>query len=64
MVMVASTVHSRHLMMWKIFAPKLIFEVIALFITLPFSFFGFILVNRVTQHVNVLFERIMAQHSN
>ncbi|XP_027847981.2 GPI ethanolamine phosphate transferase 3 [Aphis gossypii] len=64
MVMAAATIHSRHLMMWKIFAPKLIFEGIALFITLPFSFFGFILMYRVTQHINVLFERIMSQHSN
>ncbi|XP_050520153.1 GPI ethanolamine phosphate transferase 3 [Daktulosphaira vitifoliae] len=64
MIMVAATIHSRHLMMWKIFAPKLIFEGIAvLIITLPFSFLGFILLYRVTQKINVLFERIIIQHS-
>ncbi|KAB0804314.1 hypothetical protein PPYR_01284 [Photinus pyralis] len=41
--MLAATIHCRHLMVWKIFAPKLIFEAVGLIVTLISVLGGFLL---------------------
>lgn len=39
--MLACTIHCRHLMVWKIFAPRFIYEGIATFIFIPVLLIGF-----------------------
>ncbi|KAI4467979.1 phosphatidylinositol glycan [Holotrichia oblita] len=52
--MLAATIHCRHLMVWKIFAPKFIFEAISLFVTIPSVLFGYVLLIRINGAVNKL----------
>lgn len=52
MSMFSACIHSRHLMVWQIFAPKFIFEGIAFFLSLPFLFIGFLFVERISYRVN------------
>uniref|UniRef100_A0A1B6CPU1 Uncharacterized protein n=1 Tax=Clastoptera arizonana TaxID=38151 RepID=A0A1B6CPU1_9HEMI len=56
--MLSASVHSRHLMVWAIFAPKLIFEVLSFFIILPCVLLGFILVQRITSRLENLLKTI------
>lgn len=52
--MLAATIHCRHLMVWKIFAPKFIFEAISLFVTIPSVLLGYVLLIRINSAVNKL----------
>lgn len=52
--MLASTIHCRHLMVWKIFAPKLIFESIGIFVTLGSVLVGYLLLIQVHHNVDRL----------
>ncbi|KAI5710716.1 hypothetical protein M8J75_010990 [Diaphorina citri] len=62
--MVAAAVHCRHLMVWKIFAPKLIFEGAALIcITLPFTMLGFFLIVRITNSMENFVRRLEDEYS-
>ena len=45
--MLACTIHCRHLMVWKIFAPRFIYEGIATFIYLPLLMVGYLGLARV-----------------
>lgn len=55
--MLAATIHRRHLMVWKIFAPKLIFEGLGLFVVLICVLLSYLLVIRVTTQL----ERLLLQ---
>jgi hypothetical protein len=55
--MLAATIHCRHLMVWKIFAPKLIFEGLGLFVVLICVLLGYLLVIRITTQI----ERLLLQ---
>lgn len=52
--MLAATIHCRHLMVWKIFAPKLIFEAIGMLVTLGSVLLGYLLVIHINSKVNCL----------
>lgn len=52
--MLAATIHCRHLMVWKIFAPKFIFEAISLFVTIPSVLLGYVVLIRVNSAVKKL----------
>lgn len=58
MCMLAATVHCRHLMVWKIFAPKLIFEGLGLFVVLPCVLVSYLLVIQITTHIKALLLRL------
>lgn len=49
--MLACTIHCRHLMVWKIFAPRFIYEGIATFIYVPVLLAGFVILARVHKAV-------------
>uniref|UniRef100_V5GN82 GPI ethanolamine phosphate transferase n=1 Tax=Anoplophora glabripennis TaxID=217634 RepID=V5GN82_ANOGL len=52
--MLAATVHCRHLMVWKIFAPKFIFEAVGMFVTLISVMIGYLIVVRINKKVENL----------
>lgn len=56
--MLAATIHCRHLMVWKIFAPKLIFEGIGLLVTLGSVLASFYMVFRIDQQMEHLVSRV------
>ncbi|XP_071440560.1 GPI ethanolamine phosphate transferase 3 [Hetaerina americana] len=56
--MAAAALHRRHLMVWKIFAPKIIFESISLFISMFGVFLGYTLVLRVTKVLKVMMRKL------
>lgn len=56
--MLSASIHARHLMVWKIFAPKLIFEGVSLFVVFPSVLAGFILVQRITYNLSQLLQQI------
>jgi len=56
--MMACTIHCRHLMVWKIFAPRFIYEALATFVTLPALIVGYLLVLRIHRAVDTLIKRI------
>ncbi|KAG8236339.1 hypothetical protein J437_LFUL010473 [Ladona fulva] len=56
--MAAAAIHSRHLMVWKIFAPKLIFECLSLLVSMIGVLMGFMLVLRVTKAIKVLMQSL------
>ncbi|XP_012284367.1 GPI ethanolamine phosphate transferase 3 isoform X2 [Orussus abietinus] len=56
--MFAATIHCRHLMVWKIFAPKLIFEGIALIVTTCSILASFVLIIRIHLRVEKLITRV------
>lgn len=58
MSMFSACIHSRHLMVWKIFAPKFIFEGVAFLISLPFLLIGFLFVERISYRVNKMLKEI------
>lgn len=45
--MLACTIHCRHLMVWKIFAPKFIFEAISFFFICTSILIGYLIIVRV-----------------
>lgn len=62
-IMLSSTIHCRHLMVWNVFAPKLLFEAIALFITLVSVFLGFALFIRVNHQLDKFVVKLSKQMS-
>ncbi|CAH0383091.1 unnamed protein product [Bemisia tabaci] len=59
MSMFAAVIHSRHLMVWKIFAPKFMFEGLSfIFFTIPSLFVGFFLVIRITNKIEQILKQI------
>ncbi|XP_057663664.1 GPI ethanolamine phosphate transferase 3 [Diorhabda carinulata] len=56
--MLAATIHCRHLMVWSIFTPKLIFESIGMFVTLASVIAGYIILVRVNQKAEYLIQSI------
>ncbi|XP_073845761.1 phosphatidylinositol glycan anchor biosynthesis class O [Musca autumnalis] len=56
--MLACTIHCRHLMVWKIFAPRFIYESIATFVSMPAIIVGFLLVLRIHKGVDRLISKI------
>lgn len=56
--MLAATIHCRHLMVWKIFAPKLIFEGLGFLVTLGSVLASFYLVFRIDQQMEHLITRV------
>ncbi|XP_011872459.1 PREDICTED: GPI ethanolamine phosphate transferase 3 isoform X2 [Vollenhovia emeryi] len=56
--MLAATIHCRHLMVWKIFAPKLIFEGLGFLVTLGSILASFYMVFRIDQQMEYLITRI------
>ncbi|XP_017837344.2 GPI ethanolamine phosphate transferase 3 [Drosophila busckii] len=59
--MMACTMHCRHLMVWKIFAPRFIYEALATFVGLPAIIVGYLLLVRVNCAVDTLIKRINKQ---
>lgn len=58
MSMFSACIHSRHLMVWAIFAPKFIFEGIAFLLSLPFLLIGFLFVERISYRVKNMLREI------
>lgn len=56
--MLAATIHCRHLMVWKIFAPKLIFEGVGFLITLGSVLASFYMVFRIDQQMEYFITRV------
>ncbi|XP_011697495.1 PREDICTED: GPI ethanolamine phosphate transferase 3 [Wasmannia auropunctata] len=56
--MLAATIHCRHLMVWKIFAPKLIFEGLGFMVTLGSILASFYMVFRIDQQMEYLITRV------
>uniref|UniRef100_A0A1B6K3N9 Uncharacterized protein n=3 Tax=Homalodisca liturata TaxID=320908 RepID=A0A1B6K3N9_9HEMI len=56
--MLSASIHARHLMVWSIFAPKLIFEGIAFIVTLPSMMIGLFLLQRITSRLDCLLRDI------
>ncbi|KAH8237226.1 hypothetical protein KR038_007292 [Drosophila bunnanda] len=56
--MLACTIHCRHLMVWKIFAPRFIYEALATFVSLPSLIVGYLLLLRIHRAVDTLIKRI------
>ncbi|KAK4885469.1 hypothetical protein RN001_001740 [Aquatica leii] len=56
--MLAATIHCRHLMVWKIFAPKLIFEAIGIIVTLVSVLFGYLLLIRINSELDRLITQL------
>ncbi|GLV36572.1 Phosphatidylinositol glycan anchor biosynthesis class O [Carabus blaptoides fortunei] len=60
--MLAVTIHCRHLMVWSIFAPKLIFEGLAVLVSLGSVIVGYLLLIRVNSCVDRLVVRLEKQN--
>ncbi|XP_037946373.1 GPI ethanolamine phosphate transferase 3-like [Teleopsis dalmanni] len=56
--MMACTIHCRHLMVWKIFAPRFIYEALATFVSFPALIVGYLLIVRIHFAVDSLVKRI------
>lgn len=56
--MMAATIHCRHLMVWNVFAPKFIFEGVALFVTLGSVLIGYLIFLRVNSQVSQFIEKL------
>nr|CAI5833623.1 unnamed protein product [Callosobruchus analis] len=52
--MISATIHCRHLMVWNIFAPKLIFESIGMLVTLASVVSGYLILIRINKKVERL----------
>jgi phosphatidylinositol glycan class O len=52
--MLAATIHCRHMMIWKIFAPKLIFESVGMFVTLAVVNLSYLVLVRVNFKIDRL----------
>lgn len=55
--MLASTIHCRHLMVWKLFAPKFIFEGVAMLVTLISVLIGYLVLAR----INTVLEKLISK---
>lgn len=56
--MLASTIHCRHLMVWKVFAPKFIFEGISSYVAFVAIVFGYLILVRLHAAVGQLLNSI------
>uniref|UniRef100_A0A1A9UR96 GPI ethanolamine phosphate transferase 3, catalytic subunit n=1 Tax=Glossina austeni TaxID=7395 RepID=A0A1A9UR96_GLOAU len=56
--MLACTIHCRHLMVWKIFAPRFIYESLATFVSMPAIVIGYFLIFRIHKAVDNLINKI------
>ena len=56
--MLAATVHCRHLMVWAIFAPKLIFEGISFIVTVGSVLISLLLLLRIENRIEKLIAQI------
>ncbi|XP_055379561.1 GPI ethanolamine phosphate transferase 3 [Condylostylus longicornis] len=56
--MMACTIHCRHLMVWKIFAPRFIYEAISTLVTLPAAIIGYLILLRIHFSVHRLINQI------
>lgn len=56
--MMACTIHCRHLMVWKIFAPRFIYEGLATYVSFPAIIIGYLIIVRVHWSVDRLINRI------
>ena len=56
--MLACTIHCRHLMVWKIFAPRFIYEGIVTFVSMPAIIIGYLLIIRIHKGVDTLISKI------
>ncbi|XP_050294404.1 GPI ethanolamine phosphate transferase 3 [Anthonomus grandis grandis] len=56
--MLAATIHCRHLMVWNVFAPKFIFEALALFFTILSVLVGYLIFTRVNFQVDKLITKL------
>ncbi|CAG9863059.1 unnamed protein product [Phyllotreta striolata] len=56
--MLAATIHCRHLMVWNIFAPKLIFESIGMFVTLGSVMIGYLILMRINRQAEKLIQTL------
>lgn len=56
--MLACTIHCRHLMVWKVFAPRFIYEAIATFVSMPAIIIGYLLIIRIHKGVDTLIRKI------
>ncbi|KAM7341838.1 phosphatidylinositol glycan anchor biosynthesis class O isoform 1-T4 [Cochliomyia hominivorax] len=56
--MLACTIHCRHLMVWKIFAPRFIYEGIATFVSMPAIILGYLLIVRIHKGVEDLITKL------
>lgn len=56
--MLAATIHCRHLMVWNVFAPKFIFEGIALIATVGSVLLGYLLFIRIHDQVEKYIDKL------
>lgn len=56
--MLAATIHCRHLMVWNIFAPKLIFESIGMFVTLGSVTVGYLILMRINSQAEKMIQKL------
>ncbi|XP_066249220.1 GPI ethanolamine phosphate transferase 3 [Euwallacea similis] len=54
----AATIHSRHLMVWNVFAPKFIFEAVGLFSTIGSVLIGYLIFLRINSQLERLLQRL------
>jgi hypothetical protein len=50
--------HRRHLMVWKIFAPRYMFEAVSFLLTIPMLLAGLLFFKRVDTAINIWFEKL------
>ena len=58
--MLASAYHSRHLMVWKIFAPRFIFEGIGCVVSFVSVTFGYLLFVRIQNSVSRYYQNVQS----
>lgn len=56
--MIACTIHCRHLMVWKVFAPKFIYEGITSYLAFAAILLGYLLIVKLHKSVELLFKHI------
>lgn len=57
--MLACTIHCRHLMVWKVFGPKFIYEGITSYVTFAAILLGYLMIVKVHTSIDMLMNRIM-----
>ena len=56
--MLTAAHHRRHLMVWKIFAPRFIFEAVGFLVSAVFLCFGYLVFGRVKQSLTTYIEEL------
>lgn len=54
----AAAFHRRHLMVWKIFAPRFMFEAVAFLFTVPSLIAGLMFFNRIDGCLSIWFQQL------